>query len=140
MSSPQETISWETNNVKRRRLLMGKGETTDEFTTQMTIDNIPDEDCKNFVIEEESKIADDAYATHCPEGDDVTPKRNLRTRTRLNNSVLMVEKALKNGERGWSSEVKDKLISILENDNFYGDLRIGQKNYRTKVLTHFDIS
>jgi hypothetical protein len=58
----------------------------------------------------------------------------------LNNSVLIVEKALKNGERGWSSEVKDKLISILENGNFYGDLRIGQKNCRTKVLTHFDIS
>jgi hypothetical protein len=45
MSSPQETSSLETNNVKRRRLLMGEGETTDEFTTQMTIDNIPDEDC-----------------------------------------------------------------------------------------------
>jgi hypothetical protein len=44
MSSPQERISWETNNVKRRRLLMGEGETTDEFTTQMTSDNIPDED------------------------------------------------------------------------------------------------
>ncbi len=48
---------------------MGEGETTDEFTTQMTIDNIPDEDCtcyqlktddalegKNLVIEEDSKV------------------------------------------------------------------------------------
>jgi hypothetical protein len=36
--------------------------------------------------------------------------------------VLKVEKAFKNGERGWSSEVKEKLISILENGDFYGDL------------------
>jgi hypothetical protein len=50
MSSPQETISWETNNVKRRRLLMGEGETTDEFITQMTIDNIPDEDRGEILV------------------------------------------------------------------------------------------
>ncbi len=50
MSSPQERFSWETNNVKRGRLLMGEGETTDEFTTQMTSDNIPDEDRGEILV------------------------------------------------------------------------------------------
>ncbi len=41
--------------------------------------------------------------------------------TQLKNSDLKVEKAFRNVERGWSSEVKDKLISILENSDFDGD-------------------
>jgi hypothetical protein len=36
--------------------------------------------------------------------------------TQLKNSVLKVEKAFKNGERGWSSEVKDKLIDELHSN------------------------
>jgi hypothetical protein len=60
MSSPLERISWETNNVKRRRLFWGEGETADELTTQMTSDNISYEDRRDILEHASSFKTDDA--------------------------------------------------------------------------------
>jgi hypothetical protein len=60
MSSPLERISWETNNVKRRRLFWGEGKTADELTTQMTSDNISYLDRRDILEHASSFKTDDA--------------------------------------------------------------------------------
>jgi hypothetical protein len=59
---------------------------------------------------------------------------------KLKNSVPKVGKGIGKGERGWSTEEKDQLISILDNDGFDGISQIWRPNFRAKVLTVFNTS
>ncbi|EFX83202.1 hypothetical protein DAPPUDRAFT_240309 [Daphnia pulex] len=135
MSNTSENSSWKDNRVKRRKLFSGEegsqGTEAESHSSNeqragrlecaSTSKNVDAVKIKNSVGEEGNcfyQNAAQASAKQCPEAGDVTPKRSLRIKTPVKNSVPEIKK----GFGDWTKEEQESLFSTFK-IGFDGDFK-----------------